>query len=127
MSVIKVGVVGFGHWGPNHVRVFSQLRELQVVSCADLDSKRLEVIREQHPDVRAYKDYHRMLREVEVDAVVAAASTKAHASIVQDALEAGKHVLCEKPMCAETVLAIDAATNHRQHQRLSRLSNFAVR
>jgi predicted dehydrogenase len=101
MSVIKVGVVGFGHWGPNHVRVFSQLREARVVSCADLDSKRLEVIREQHPEVRAYKDYRQMFREVEIDAVVVAASTKAHASIIRDALEAGKHVLCEKPMCVE--------------------------
>ena len=57
MGVTNIGVIGCGHCGPNHVRVFSQLRESRVVACADLDPKRLEVIREQHPQMSVFQDY----------------------------------------------------------------------
>jgi predicted dehydrogenase len=103
MSVTRIGVIGCGHWGPNHIRVFSQLRESRVLACADLDQKRLDALRETHPQVEPYKDYRAMLRSAELDAVVVAAPTRTHHSIVKDALEAGKHVLCEKPLCVATV------------------------
>ena len=76
MSMINIGVIGCGHWGPNHVRVFSQLKESRVVACADLDPKRLEAIREQHPQVSVFQDYQEMLRTAAVDAVVVAAPTR---------------------------------------------------
>lgn len=101
MNVARIGVIGCGHWGPNHIRVFSQLRESRVVACADLDQKRLDAVRELHPQVEPFKDYRIMLRNAELDAVVVAAPTRTHHSIVKDALEAGKHVLCEKPLCVE--------------------------
>lgn len=99
MSTIKIGVIGCGHWGPNHVRVFSQLRESQVVACADLESKRLEAIRELYPHVQPFQDYRQMLQVPELDAVVVASPTHTHFQVVKDALGAGKHVLCEKPLC----------------------------
>jgi predicted dehydrogenase len=99
MSAIGIGVIGCGHWGPNHVRVFSQLRDSRVVACADLDPKRLGAIREQHPQVTAFQDYHDLLKLAEVNAVVVAAPTQVHYPVVKAALEADKHVLCEKPLC----------------------------
>jgi predicted dehydrogenase len=81
------------------VRVFSQLKESRVVACADLDPKRLEVIREQHPQVNVFQDYQEMLKTAAVDAVVVAAPTRVHYPVVKAALEANKHVLCEKPLC----------------------------
>jgi predicted dehydrogenase len=99
MSVINIGVIGCGHWGPNHVRVFSQIRESRVVACADLDSKRLEAIREQYPQMRVFQDYREMLRLADMHAVVVAAPTRVHYPVVKAALEANKHVLCEKPLC----------------------------
>jgi predicted dehydrogenase len=99
MQTVRIGVIGCGHWGPNHIRVFSQLRESKVLACADLAQKRLDAIGEQFPQVQRFQDYHQMLRETELDAVVVAAPTRAHFAIVKDALEAGKHVLCEKPIC----------------------------
>lgn len=99
MNVINIGVIGCGHWGPNHVRVFSQIRESRVVACADLDSKRLEAIRDQHPHMRVFQDYREMLQLAEVGAVVVAAPTRVHYPLVKAALEANKHVLCEKPLC----------------------------
>lgn len=105
MNTIKVGVIGCGHWGPNHVRVFSQLRDSHVAACADLDDRRLKAIVEQHPHVQPFGDYRQMLREAALDAVVVAAPTRTHFQIVKDALASGKHVLCEKPL---TVVASEA-------------------
>jgi predicted dehydrogenase len=102
MNVTRLAVIGCGHWGPNHIRVFSQLRDCRVVACADLDAKRLDAISDQYPHVAGFRDYRQMLKEAKVDAVVVAAPTRAHYPIVKDALMAGKHVLCEKPLCVET-------------------------
>jgi predicted dehydrogenase len=105
MNTIRIGVIGCGHWGPNHVRVFSQLRDSSVVACADLDPHRLKAIGEQQPQIQPFKDYRLMLSTVELDAVVVSVPTKVHYPIVKEALEAGKHVLCEKPLCIETAEA----------------------
>jgi predicted dehydrogenase len=102
MNATRIAVIGCGHWGPNHIRVFSQLRDSQVVACADLNASRLKAIREQHPNAQFSKDYRELLNDPDIDAVVISTPTKTHYSIVKEALSAGKHVLCEKPLCIET-------------------------
>ena len=118
MSIINIGVIGCGHWGPNHVRVFSQLKDSRVVACADLDPKRLEAIREQHPHVKAFPDYGEVLRLEEVDAVVVATPTRMHYAIVKAALEANKHVLCEKPLCTASQEAAELVALAEARQRV---------
>lgn len=103
--MIKIAVIGCGHWGPNHIRVFSQLGESRVVACADLDPRRLETLLRQQPHIQAFKDYRQMLEEADIDAVVVSAPARAHYEIVRDSLAAGKHVLCEKPLCTQTTQA----------------------
>ncbi len=98
---IHIGVIGCGYWGPNHVRVLSQLKECQVVGLADSKPERLASLAERFPQVRGYLDYRELLKEPGLDAVVIATPTKAHAVVVEDALRAGKHVLCEKPLCVD--------------------------
>src|SRR5262245_55623196 len=98
-NTVRIGVVGCGHWGPNHVRVFSQLAGSKAVACADPDDARRKSVRGLFPHVQAYKDHHEMLGQTDVDAVVVAAPTRLHCEVVRDALHAGKHVLCEKPLC----------------------------
>jgi predicted dehydrogenase len=118
MSIINIGVIGCGHWGPNHVRVCSQLKESRVVACADLDAKRLELMREQHPQVRVFQDYRELLKLAEVDAVVVAAPTRVHYEVVKAALEANKHVLCEKPLCTHWQEAAELVALAKANQRL---------
>ncbi len=96
--MISVGVIGCGHWGPNHIRIFSQLSDSRVLACADLDEKRLSSIQALYPDIRATKDYKTILDDPAIDAVVVAVPTNFHFKITQEALQAGKHVLCEKPL-----------------------------
>jgi len=111
VETVKIGVVGCGHWGPNHIRVFSQLRESQVVACADMSQRRLDAVREQYEDLQPFDDYRKMLSDTELDAVVVATPTQTHYRIVKDVLTVGKHVLCEKPLCmtaseAEELIAL---------------------
>ena len=94
-----IGVIGCGHWGPNHIRVFSSLKDCIVVAFADTSEKRLAAVGEIFPHVRRFKDHRALLADAGVDAVVVVTPTRTHFAIVSDALSAGKHVLCEKPLC----------------------------
>lgn len=98
---IRLGVIGCGHWGPNHIRVFSQLKDCVVVAITDASEKRLASVCEMFPHVRGFRDHRELLRDAGVDAVVVVTPTKTHFAIVTDALTAGKHVLCEKPLCTD--------------------------
>ncbi|MEI7999129.1 MAG: Gfo/Idh/MocA family oxidoreductase [Candidatus Omnitrophota bacterium] len=96
--MISIGVIGCGHWGPNHVRIFSQLANSKVIMCADLDEKRLAAMVSLYPHIQPTKNYQDILQNPTIDAVVVALPTNFHFKITQDALLAGKHVLCEKPL-----------------------------
>jgi predicted dehydrogenase len=100
-SMIKIGVIGCGSWGPNHIRVFSSLKDCAIVAIADANEKSLAAAGEMFPQVRRFSDHHALLREASADAVVVVTPTKTHFNIVRDALSAGKHVLCEKPLCTD--------------------------
>jgi predicted dehydrogenase len=96
--LINIGVIGCGHWGPNHVRVFSHLSDSKVVMCADTDKERLNSIKETFLNVEVTTDYTAILNSSDIHAVCIVTPTNTHFSIVKEALNAGKHVFCEKPL-----------------------------
>jgi predicted dehydrogenase len=96
----RIGVIGCGEWGPNHVRNFSALPDAEVVAVADLRAERLARIKAQAPGVRTFEDAGEMLEAAAPDAVVVSTPTTTHYAVVRQALEAGKHVLSEKPLCS---------------------------
>lgn len=96
---LRIGVIGCGHWGPNHVRVFSELDRTTVVACCDLSEVRLSRISARFPDIRTTVDYRSILADDGIDALVVATPTNTHSRLVRESLEAGKHVLVEKPLC----------------------------
>ena len=96
--MISVGVIGCGHWGPNHIRIFSQSAFSKVLMCADLDEQRLSAIRALYPAITFTRNYKDILNNSSIDAVVIAVPTNFHFELTKEALEAGKHVLCEKPL-----------------------------
>lgn len=97
---LSLAVIGCGRWGPNHVRVFSELDRSQVIACADPSESKLEAISRRFPRVRTATDYRHLLDDDAIDAVVIATPTDTHAAITREALAAGKHVLVEKPLCS---------------------------
>ena len=100
---IRIGVVGCGYWGPNHIRVFSALRGLgaRMVLAADREAARREHIAGLYPWVRLEIEAEAVLDSPDVDAVVIATPVHTHYEFARRALAAGKHVLVEKPFVTE--------------------------
>jgi predicted dehydrogenase len=97
----RIGIIGCGYWGPNHIRVFSQLKGCTIVGIADQSEERLRTVGQMFPSIPRFSSHQALLRESGADAVVIVTPTRSHASVVGDALNAGAHVLCEKPLCIE--------------------------
>ena len=92
---VKVGVAGLGYWGPNLARNFDTLAELAWI--CDTDSSAVERTRGRFPQAQATTDFDELLADDALDAVVVATPVPTHAGLARRALEAGKHVLVEKP------------------------------
>ncbi len=92
--MLKVGVIGIGSMGQNHVRVLSEIANLAAV--ADANTVALKNIKKRY-DVKTYTDYHELLELEEIDAISIATPTITHYEIGLAAIKAGKHLLLEKP------------------------------
>jgi len=79
--------------------VFGELPGSKVVAAVDRDPAKLDHLNGRFPNLRLERDYTSLFADKEVEAVVVATPTETHYIIVRDALLAGKHVLCEKPLC----------------------------
>ncbi len=99
MSKLGVAVIGVGFWGKNHVRVFSELSETELVAVCDVDVEKAKTIGEPY-GVEVYSDSRRLLRRKDVEAVSICTWTTTHAAEAMRALKAGKHVLVEKPLAS---------------------------
>lgn len=95
-------MIGAGYWGPNLIRNFSILPTAQIVAVADAQKSRLDFITARFPAIRPFTDAAEMAAWSGVDAVAIATPVATHFQLARQALQAGKHVLLEKPMCAST-------------------------
>ena len=91
----RVGVAGLGYWGPNLVRNFDEIAELAWI--CDLDNDLRTRFAGRYPRARATADFAEMLADESLDAVVVATPVPTHYALAKQALEAGKHVMVEKP------------------------------
>jgi predicted dehydrogenase len=98
--MIGVGVIGYGYWGPNLVRNFAEVLEAQVVAVSDLNEDRLEAAQRRYPTIKTTTNYQELLSDSAIDAVVIATPVSTHFDLAMQALQAGKHVLVEKPFTA---------------------------
>ena len=96
--MVRVGVIGAGHWGPHLIRNFDNRRTSVVAWVADRDPDRLAQVRARFPDVQVTEDAGAVIADPGVDAIVVATPTTTHHALAKQALDAGKHVLVEKPL-----------------------------
>lgn len=106
--MVKIGVIGIGKWGKNHLRSLSEI-DCDLVGISDVDIKKKKLA-EEH-GIEFFEDYTKLLEKV--DAVTVATPTDLHYEVVTDCLNAGKHVLVEKPI----------ATTSKQSKKLTDLAN----
>ncbi|MEP6651714.1 MAG: Gfo/Idh/MocA family oxidoreductase [Myxococcales bacterium] len=97
---VRVGQIGFGYWGPNVLRNLVALPDVRVTWVAETDPKRAAEAGRVAAGSRSASDYHQLLTADDVDAVVVTAPAAAHFAMARDALQAGKHVLVEKPLAS---------------------------
>jgi predicted dehydrogenase len=98
--MIRVGVIGYGYWGPNIVRNFAELPDARVTRVADLHAERLARVATRYPSIQVGTDHADVINDSSVDAVVIATPVQSHFDLGMAALRAGKHVWMEKPLAA---------------------------
>ena len=99
-KIISVGVIGIGNMGSAHVSAVGggRIDGLRLAAVCDIDEERLKLCMEKNPGVKGYVDWHELVRNPELDAVIIAVPHPLHATIAMEALQSGKHVLTEKPV-----------------------------
>lgn len=95
---MKIGVIGYGYWGPNLLRNFTELEGAEVKWCAEMRADRRALVKKRYPSMSITDNVEQILDDPQVNAVAIATPVSAHYALARQALECGKHVLVEKPM-----------------------------
>lgn len=98
--MLRVGVIGYGYWGPNLVRNLAETDGARVVAVSDRRADRLAMAERRAPGITLYDDARALVADPGVDAVVVATPVTSHFELCRLALEQGKHVLVEKPLAS---------------------------
>lgn len=96
MKNIKFGIIGFGKIGPRHKQKIDENPNCRLSAVCDIAKDRLSII--ENEDIKLYSDYKKMLDNTDIDVISVCTPNYLHAKITIDALNSGKHVICEKPM-----------------------------
>ena len=100
--MIRIGVIGYGYWGPNLVRNFFETPGMQVACVSDLRADRLALVHSRYPSIRTTQDFRELIEDPSIDAVAIATPVSTHYDLALRALQEGKHVLVEKPLASNT-------------------------
>jgi predicted dehydrogenase len=95
--MIRMGVIGYGYWGPNIVRNFSTADGSKVTMVCDMDQQSLKKVKKAHPNIRVTTDFIELIKDPEVDAVAIITPVFTHYELAKKTLEAGKSIFVEKP------------------------------
>ncbi|WP_430296807.1 Gfo/Idh/MocA family protein [Sinomonas sp. B1-1] len=136
-SPLKVGVVGIGWAGQQHLKAYSTIPGVQIVALAGMEEELLHSLQAEYAIPQAFLRWEDMLEYQDLDAVSVAVPTFLHAPIAIAALERGLHVLSEKPLArtaneGRTMVAaarkagrvLDVAFNHRRRGDIQKLKSI---
>jgi predicted dehydrogenase len=104
---IGIGVIGYGYWGPNLVRNFMGLKDASVVAVADKRQAARDAVKRAFPTIDTHEDAAELLARPDIGAVLIATPVSSHHALAVAALDAGKHVLVEKPLTRTSEQAKD--------------------
>jgi predicted dehydrogenase len=114
--MIRVGVIGYGYWGPNIVRNLYNVSEAQVVAVSDKSIANLERVKKAYPALRVTTDGGELISANDIDAIAVITPVWTHYELARSALQNGKHVFVEKPFTstsreAEDLIAVAERNN----------------
>jgi predicted dehydrogenase len=114
---INIAVVGSGYWGINYVRVFNEIPESKVSLVCDTSESRLRAVRDRFPLISTTPQLDEVLASRWVDAVVIATPASSHFAVASKCLNAGKHVLIEKPVTTTVADGLELIRLAQQQSR----------
>jgi predicted dehydrogenase len=103
--MIRIGVIGFGYWGPNVVRNFNATLGARVIAINDADEASLRRAEQIYPGVRTSRQINDLLSATDLDAIAIVTPVSSHFEIAKAALLNGKHIFIEKPFTASVAQA----------------------
>lgn len=103
--MLKVGVIGYGYWGPNVVRNFHGLPNCQLVAVCDKSPKALKQVSASYPSIECTNEARDIFASPDIDAVAVVTPVSTHYELARQCLENGKHVFVEKPFTATVAQA----------------------
>ncbi len=115
---VGTAIVGYGYWGPNLARNVAECPELRLDALCDLEPANRNIFNRRHPDARAVSELDAILVDPAIEAVVIATPPQTHHALAKRSLEAGKHVLVEKPLATRLEDAHDLADVAAANKRL---------
>ncbi len=128
MPKLNLGIIGTGWPGQMHAQAIRTISEAKLYACADLDDERRKAFAKDYAPEKIYADYRELLQDRHVDAAIICLPNFLHFPASLAALEAGKHVLCEKPPtlnAAEMKVLRDEAARHKLVYSFSRQFRFS--
>lgn len=117
-DLVRLGIIGAGSISRAHLGAIREGAGAKVVAVCDIIAERAQKRAAEYSIPAVFTDHRRMLDEVEMDAVVVAVPNNLHHTITIDALHAGKHVLCEKPMAITSAFAREMVEASHQARRV---------
>ena len=103
--MFEVGIIGLGYIGERHLKKFSELKQVNIAAIADKDSQKLRKYADMYPAAGHFVDYRLMFGTQRLDLVVVCLPNHLHTEACITALNAGHHVLCEKPLATSVAAA----------------------
>ena len=103
MEPVRIGIIGTGQIGKHHLQQYAKIPQAQVAAVADVDEPEARRVAAQHSIADVYTDFRRILARADIQAVDVCLHNNYHAPVTIEALRAGKHVYCEKPIAGAFV------------------------
>jgi myo-inositol 2-dehydrogenase/D-chiro-inositol 1-dehydrogenase len=115
---VRFGLIGYGAWGSCHAGAIAKTPGAELVAIAEQSADRRAAASEAHPQVAILDDYRRLIARDDVEIVVIVLPSHVHHEVATAALDAGKHLLLEKPMCLTIPECNDVLRLAAEKQRL---------
>ncbi len=118
MKPVRVGLIGYGYWGPNLARVYSEIPGVTLHTLCDKSHERIRHAKAKYPHLNICSNPDELFRNPDIDAILVATPVSTHFRLAEMALRAGKHVYVEKPLCTRSQDAIRLQALAKQKKRI---------